>query len=233
MEDAEDLFLKFPQFLDGFNDFLDQAFPEQRRAVIEKEAQSIAAHQEACQRQSTSQLLRLPRELRDKIWDEVNIGNIIHVSSTTVSAPFNFQLHYCRAPRGLQSSACPPGIGDHADCVITGSGQPWILKGVCKQIQLELPDSVPGSEVTFFSNNAFQFANLPVAEEYLFGLTEAQRAAITHLRFALPCSLSPAPPDELVSPDCTAWQSIVNYFSNPWDRNCVCPLLSQLIHNSY
>jgi hypothetical protein len=125
------------------------------------------------------------------------------------------------ASKGLKSLACPPGLGDHIDCPTSGPSNYAIIQLVCKQIHKELD-----SAGTLFSHSALQFADLDVAYQYLFGLREDDRAAITHLRLSIPYSLTSALPgsnyDIYHGPEMADnWQAICNYFSSPWDRKTV------------
>lgn len=185
------------------------------------------AHRQACERQSDSRLLSLPREIRDKIWEEVVTGNVIHISTSSEihfkrgwsGRPKRPHWHYhsCMAPKELNSSACPPGSGDHINCPTAGPSNYAIIHLVCKQIHMELD-----SASAFFSRNALQFADLDVACKYLFGLREDDRAAITHLRLSIPYSLTRLEYGSYLRPGkVTEWQAICNYFSNIWDRKTV------------
>jgi hypothetical protein len=219
--DLENIFRHVAELVDGFEPFLLLAFPEQRKLVIEREAKRISDHQVACGNQANSLLLNLPRELRDKIWSEAMIGNVFHIfpaEDFKGSTGSKFKVYYCRVPDALNSSACEPGTGDHCNCSSKGPSQFSNLITVCKQIYLELPPLVD----SIFSKNAFQFGDVRVAESFLFGITEPQRAAITHLKIAMPSKFRH---DERESAQ-TAWESICNYFSNPWTRSCVSTLLS-------
>jgi hypothetical protein len=221
LAELENIFLHVPELVEGFEDFMSEAFPEQRKLVIEREAKRISDHQLACEKQAGSPLLNLPRELRDTIWTEAMTGNVFHITPAKKSKRSprgRFRVYYCSAPGGLSSSACPPGTGDHIKCSSKGPSQISNLKTVCKQVLLELP-STSGS---IFSGNAFQFSDVRVAENFLFGISEPERAAITHLRFALPSEPTHNDRTTVVS----AWESICNYFSNPWTRKCVCTFLS-------
>jgi hypothetical protein len=92
----------------------------------------------------------------------------------------------------------------------TGPSNHPNIRLICKQALLELPDA----ETTFFSENAIQFADLETADAFLFDLTEPQRSAIPHLRLAIPFNIATRGTFEL-------WQGILNYFSNPWERQTV------------
>jgi hypothetical protein len=187
----------------------------------------MVAHGQACERQSNSGLLALPREIRDKIWENVVTGNVIHVSTCSEihvkrrrsGRPKRTHWHYhsCMASKGLQSSACPPGSGDHINCPTSGPSNYAIIHLVCKQIHIELD-----SASTFFSRNALQFADLEVAYKYLFGLKENDRAAIAHLRLSIPYSVTGmGDPFNHRPGDIPEWHAICNYFSNPWNRRTV------------
>ncbi|EDN93875.1 predicted protein [Sclerotinia sclerotiorum 1980 UF-70] len=167
-------------------------------------------HIRACEVQSKSTLLRLPREIRDTIWKDVVSENIVHISRDANSSSYSF--HSCVAPNGLKSSACPSGKGDHTQCATTGPSDFPSYRLICKQINLELPDA----RGTLFSKSVFHFDDLVDAEEYLFGLKERDRAAITHLRLPIPYSLSTKHEDS--GPEFQAWEAIINYFSCPWVR---------------
>ena len=223
--DAKNLLQNTPELMKGYSQFLCECFPEQWQHMVDKETEQINAHRIACQTQRGSQLLELPRELRDKIWAEALIGNVHHVFPVKTGTPrgpqnncneFRFHLGRCSAPNAIHSSACPPGVGDHANCIASGSSQVSDMRRVCKQMNLELA-MIGGS---MFSRDVFQFADLQVAEQFLFGLTEPQRAAITHLKFAIPSPLITGCSDD--NSVYESWVSICNYFSNPWDRACVC-----------
>lgn len=195
----------------------------QQRVYIEMqkewEEKQRTKHIRACKGQTKSALLCLPREIRDKIWKDVVVDNIVHVSRDVDSERFSY--HSCLASKGLKSSACPSGEGDHAQCATTARWKTRNLPSyrlICKQISFELPDT----KSTFFSKNAFHFDNLEDAEEYLFALRENDRAAITHLRLPIPYSLSRQTWNS--GPEFRAWESIMNYFSCPWVRDTVCIL---------
>jgi hypothetical protein len=188
----------------------------------------MVAHRQACERQSDSRLLSLPREIRDKIWEDVVTGNVIHVSTCSEIRVIkrrrsgrpkrpHWNYHSCMASKGLESSACPPGSGDHIHCLTSGPSNFAIIHLVCKQIHMEL-----NSADTFFSHNALQFADLDVAYKYLFGLNEDDRAAITHLRLSIPYSLTSVEHEPCHRPgNVPEWHAICNYFSNPWNRRTV------------
>ncbi|TAQ91265.1 hypothetical protein B7494_g412 [Chlorociboria aeruginascens] len=159
--------------------------------------------------QSTSPLLNLPREIRDKIWDELMLGNVIHISRKPDSWDFLYQS--CLSPKGLNSLAGPPGGVDHVNCATSSTSDFSNVHLVCKQMYLELLDW----DDKLLSHNALHFGDLRVAEDFLFGLTELKRASITHLRLAVPYSLTRLESyHHLQGP----WKAINNYFSNPWDR---------------
>ncbi|TEY64470.1 hypothetical protein BOTCAL_0147g00110 [Botryotinia calthae] len=180
-------------------------------------AERQAAHIRACEAQSESALLHLPREIRDTIWKDVVQGNIVHISrvddtSSSTVTPSSYKYHSCVATKGLKSSACPSGEGDHALCARTSRSDFPSYRLVCKQMNLELPDA----RETFFAKNALHFDNLLDAEEFLFGLEECDRAAITHLRLPVPYSLAMKSYAEGI--EFSAWEAIMNYFSCPWAR---------------
>ncbi|TVY49481.1 hypothetical protein LOCC1_G000598 [Lachnellula occidentalis] len=205
------LFNHDPELLSGFQEFLLDTYPAQNAQVLAAQAERDEAHRKACERQSNSPLLTLPREIRDKIWDEVILGNVVHISPRRAGwlrrNSGKFCFHACRAEKGAGSSACPPGVGDHANCSTTGPSNYVDIRLACKQLLLELPDS----ETTFFSQTAFQFADLETADAFLFGLSEPQRSSITHLKLAVPYNLAG-------DKDYKLWTGIINYFSNPWER---------------
>lgn len=179
----------------------------------------VEAHRIACERQSGSPLMQLPRELRDKIWKEAGTGNIIHVIRNedwdTDGPGSKFSLNRCTSHSGLQSLVCPPGMGDHINCTSSKSDPYVDLRLVCRQMYLEMPDMKKG----FISQNALQFADLADAEDFLFRIPEEQRAAITHLRIPLPYDLVNYHDDESASRK--SWRAVTNYFSNCWDRKSV------------
>jgi hypothetical protein len=190
-------------------------------------AAEIETHRQACDRQSASRLLTLPREIRDKIWEEVVTGNIIHISTSSdihvkrgrsgrPKRP-KWQYYICVASKGLKSSVCQPGSGDHRDCPTSGPSNYAIIHLVCKQIHMELD-----SARTFFSHNALQFADLDIAYKYLFGLQEDDRASITHLRFLIRYTLMSVDYRSYHHPGMVReWYALCNYFSNIWDRKTV------------
>ncbi|KAF7926883.1 uncharacterized protein EAE98_006267 [Botrytis deweyae] len=191
---------------------------ETRRIIASAERQ--AAHVRACEAQSDSPLLRLPREIRDAIWNEVVRGNIVHISridgvdaSSSSSASTSFQYHSCVATTGLKSSACPAGEGDHALCARSRRSDFPSYRLVCRQMNLELPEA----RATFFAKNALHFDNVEDAEEFLFGLKECDRAAITHIRLPVSYWLAMKDHDE-GRREFRAWEAIMNYFSCPWAR---------------
>ena len=121
------LFNNDPFLMDGFTEFLLETYPEHHAQVPAAQAERNEAHRLACERQSKSPLLTLPREIRDKIWDEAIRGSIIHVQAKRDSAFDTFfsskrrktrqyRFYGCRAEKGLASLACPAGEGDHANC---------------------------------------------------------------------------------------------------------------------
>ncbi|KAF7936604.1 uncharacterized protein EAE97_007970 [Botrytis byssoidea] len=194
---------------------VEEAKKEALRKIASAERQ--AAHIRACEAQSKSTLLCLPREIRDAIWNDVVQGNIVHISridvedaSSSSSTPFKY--HSCVATTGLKSSACPAREGDHALCARTGRSDFPSYRLVCKQMNLELPEA----RAAFFANNALHFDNAEDAEEFIFGLKERDRAAITHLRFPVPYSLAMVDYNEGMN--FRAWEAIMNYFSCPWAR---------------
>lgn len=198
-------------------------------------AVEIETHRQACERQSSSRLLTLPREIRDKIWKEVVTGNVIHISTSSdihvkrwrSGRPKHphWQYYSCMSSQGLQSSVCPPGSGDHVNCPTSGPSTYAIIHLVCKQIHIELD-----SAGTFFSHNALQFADLEVANRYLFGLGEDDRASITHLRLLIPYSLMSMNHRPYYHPGkVPEWHAICNYFSNIWDRRTVRHVQSPVI----
>lgn len=135
-----------------------------------------------------------------------------------------YQYQACRSHNGNSSSACPAGMGDHIECLDSDPVEhprcPSINL-VCKQILLELPKS----NGSFFSENAFQFANLQTAESFLFGLTEPQRSSIQHLKLTVPLDLVYKYEYNYEEPELArSWTAIMNYFSFPWRRRCVCLL---------
>ncbi|KAB8301455.1 hypothetical protein EYC80_003319 [Monilinia laxa] len=173
-------------------------------------AKSRADHTRACEVQGNSALLRLPREIRDTTWKDVVSGSIVHVSRDLDSSSYSY--HSCIAPRGLMSSACHPGEGDHAPCATNGPSDFPSYRLICKQINLELPDP----RRTFFSKSAFHFDNLEDTRDYLFALKKSDRAAINHLRLPIPYSLPQQ--HRRSGPVFEAWEAIMNYFSCPWVR---------------
>jgi hypothetical protein len=209
--------------------------PETAKSLIAKLKQD-EDHRLACDAQSSSKLLSLPREVRDRIWEEVLNGNIIHITRvperpskrqktdriSIPKKPPKYTFHMCRSPLGLASSASPPGQHDHSTCSVTGKSDYPNLNLVCKQMYHELPDLT----TTFFSQDALQFADLDTADEFLFGIEEDQRASISHLRIAVPYALTYmhttySSLDEKFSDVHKAWRGICNYFSNQWDRETV------------
>lgn len=206
---------------------VEEAKKEALRKIASVERQ--AAHIRACEAQSKSALLRLPREIRDTIWNDVVQGNIVHISrigvedassSSSSSSSSSFKYHSCVATEGLKSSACPAGEGDHALCARTSPSDFPSYRWVCKQMNLELPEA----RATFFAKNALHFDNAEDAEEFIFGLKERDRAAITHVRF--PVSYTLAMKDLILDMEFKAWEAIMNYFSCPWARATVCDFFS-------
>ncbi|KAF7884074.1 uncharacterized protein EAF01_011497 [Botrytis porri] len=198
-----------------------------RKIVEEEEKEALriiasakrqAAHIRAYKTQRKSTLLRLPREIRDTIWKDVVQGNIVHISrvedeNASSSSSISFKYHSCVATTGLKSSACPAGEGDHALCARTSRSDFPSHRLVCKQMNLELPEA----RATFFAKNALHFDNLEDAQEFVFGLKERDRAAITHIRLPVPYSLAMKDCDEGM--EFRAWEAIMNYFSCPWVRS--------------
>ncbi|KAF5874141.1 putative sin3 component histone deacetylase complex protein [Botrytis fragariae] len=181
-------------------------------------AERQAAHIRACEAQSKSTLLRLPREIRDAIWKDVAQGNIVHISRIDVedassSSSTSFKYHSCVAITGLKSSACPAGEGDHALCARTSRSDFPSYRLVCKQMNLELPEA----RTTFFAENALHFDNVEDAEMFIFALKERDRSTITHVRLPVPYSL--AMNDYSDGMEFRAWEAIMNYFSCPWVRS--------------
>ncbi|TGO36761.1 hypothetical protein BHYA_0115g00100 [Botrytis hyacinthi] len=193
---------------------VEEAKKEELRKIASAEGQ--AAHIRACEAQSKSTLLRLPREIRDTIWNDVMQGNIVHISRIDFEdaspSSSSFKYHSCVATTGLKSSACPAGKGDHALCARTSRSDFPSYRLVCKQMNLELPEA----RETFFAKNALHFDNVEDAEEFIFGLKERDRAAITHVRLPVPYSLAMKDYNEDI--DFRAWEAIMNYFSCPWAR---------------
>ncbi|PQE28995.1 hypothetical protein CJF30_00004010 [Rutstroemia sp. NJR-2017a BBW] len=209
----EDLFSGHYDLLDNFYALLPgfkadvESHRKQTRRLQKREA--LLGN---CRIQTESPLLRLPREIRDNIWSEVVSGNIAHVHKDPASREFRY--HQCVAANGFNSSVCPPGTGDHAECSVTGPSSFAGFRRICKQITLELPDL----QDAFFSGNALQFSDLEDAEQYLFALEEPDRAAIAHLRLPVPRQVWAAEGAEAELPTFKAWEHINNYFSCPWDR---------------
>ncbi|RDW79741.1 hypothetical protein BP6252_04379 [Coleophoma cylindrospora] len=183
-----------------------------------------ARHKLALEQQTQSKLMTLPREIRDRIWWQVVTGNVLHVAPRKESAPARsrqarkrqktlpaFNLYMCAASKGLQSSACSPGVADHSDCVVEGGSTFPNYQAICKAVRHELPPAK-----LFYSHNAFQFAELLTAEQFLFGLAEQDRAAITHLRLDVPFQIGDW---NCSAAEQHAWTAICNYYSVPWDRS--------------
>ncbi|KAF7957030.1 hypothetical protein EAE96_004351 [Botrytis aclada] len=236
----EDLEATVRRLLEGHDDLIQEyqrvrilfderkAFERARKHVGEEEkearrniasAERQAAHVRACEAQSNSTLLRLPREIRDAIWIDVVQGNIVHISrmgvgdaSSLSSSLKSYKYHSCVATTGLKSSACPAGEGDHALCARDRRSDFPSYRLVCKQMNLELPEG----RATFFAKNALHFDNVEEAEDFIFGLRESDRAAITHVRLPVPYSLAINDHGEVMK--FRAWEAIMNYFSCPWDR---------------
>jgi hypothetical protein len=217
--------------------------PSEHAKALAVKARQEEEHRQACDLQSNSKLLTLPREIRDRIWEEAAAGNIIHVarasdqpakrkrithrSSRTPKRKHKYTFHTCVSPLGLKSTASAPGHGDHSECTSTGPSDYPSINLVCKQMYHELSNLTS----TIFSKDALQFSDLETADEYLFELEEDQRASIGHLRIAIPYALTSAG----VLQDWTqhwrfsnhqpnlwnSWKAICNYFSNPWDRETV------------
>jgi hypothetical protein len=186
-----------------------------------------AAEKSACEIQSASTLLTLPRELRDKIWDFVSTDNIIHISQGIETQAkrrgrnvrrkkYNFYM--CSSPYGYASTACPPGMGDHTYCSTSGGSNYGDWRLACRQMYLEIP-YIKGD---FLVKNALQFADLETADAFLFNLKEVNRASITHLRISVPYSLTTTGNIDRYESATSPWVAICNYFSNPWDRKTVC-----------
>ncbi|KUJ10242.1 uncharacterized protein LY89DRAFT_254763 [Mollisia scopiformis] len=220
-QEIDALFVDDPHLLETLDQFLVEKFPKQIAKAEEARIEQEETHRIACEIQSESRLLTLPREIRDKIWEEAVIGQVIHISHTEAHSPkrrrpgrpkrAKFLYHACKA--GLHSSACPPGQGDHINCSTDGPSDFHGISLVCRQVYLELPASD-----SMLSNNALQFSDLNTADRFLFGLDEDIRASVTHLKLAVPYSLTgriyPLYGVAMADP----WQSICNYYSNPWDR---------------
>ncbi|KAE9363454.1 hypothetical protein N431DRAFT_389336 [Stipitochalara longipes BDJ] len=224
LQTVRGLFCRDIDLLQGFEQFIMHSYPEATAKAKAISAVGIETHRQACEGQSDSRLLTLPREIRDKIWKEVVTGNVIHISTSSdihvkrgrsgrPKRP-HWQYYSCMASKGLRSSVCPPGSGDHLNCPTSGPSNYAIIHLVCKQIHMELD-----SAGTFFSHNALQFADLAVAYKYLFGLREDDRASITHLRLLIPYSLMSMDHRSYHHPGkVSEWHAICNYFSNIWDR---------------
>lgn len=195
--------------------------------VEKAKAKQDALEQAAFEAQSASPLLRLPREIRDKIWGLVTTNNIIHVSQSIEEQPkrrranvrrHGYHFHMCTSPKGYSSIACPPGVGDHAQCSTSGDANYGNWRAACKQMLFEMPNVQRDA----LAKNALQFADLDIAAAFLFGLKEENRERITHLRLAVPYSTMNLKKPS--SDECSAmcpWYAICNYFSNPWDRKTV------------
>ncbi|KAN0104451.1 hypothetical protein V8E51_010196 [Hyaloscypha variabilis] len=221
---VKDLFVRDINLFQGFEQYVSYSYPEATAKASAISAAEIETHRQACDRQSASRLLTLPREIRDKIWEEVVTGNIIHISTSSdihvkrgrsgrPKRP-KWQYYICVASKGLKSSVCQPGSGDHRDCPTSGPSNYAIIHLICKQIHMELD-----SARTFFSHNALQFADLDIAYKYLFGLQEDDRASITHLRFLIRYTLMSVDYRSYHHPGMVReWYALCNYFSNIWDR---------------
>ena len=115
------LFNHDPELLSGFQEFMLETYSAQNAKVLAAQAKRDEAHRLACEQQSSSSLLTLPREIRDKIWDELTQGNVIHVSPKLENSIWGslsgamrnmkrqktsaFCFHACRAEKGVGSSA--------------------------------------------------------------------------------------------------------------------------------
>lgn len=133
----------------------------------------------------------------------------------------NVYVGVAQAYQILSSLLCiPKGPPKHSMCGWYGRSRKllhrWTKKShsislVYKQIYTELPKSS-----FIMSQNALQFSNLVTAEEYLFGLDENIRASITHLRLAVPYSLTtPQYLPYYRDGNIDEWRGIFNYSSNP------------------
>lgn len=214
---AEKLFQRHAEAKDGVAQFLHTLLPQ--RYADEAAANKIkqAEYHAACAMQSHSPLLKLPRELRDNIWREVLHEDVIHVTRGLVEGDSleRYIYYTCVCDDKLNSLACGLGEGEHLACAMQDSTTYLDIRLVCKQILTELPDV----DRAIFGQCAFHFSTLDVAEGWLFGLEEHQRAAITRLRFALGHRMANAT-------EGTSWANICNYFSIPWDRKTVCFVIS-------
>ena len=193
-------------------------------------AESERQHKAACELQLASPLLTLPRELRDKIWEECLNGNIIHVapSGERKGEKEEWGYHLCRSEKGLESSACPAGMGDHGMCETGGENTFVNLRRVCRQMFLEMRGWEDGMDGGFWRENAVQFSSLRDAGRWLFGIHEERRRRLGRVRIALPAGGrwgGDAEGDEDEMQDGEGrigkWEAICNYFSNPWDRTSV------------
>ncbi|KAH8804838.1 hypothetical protein F5884DRAFT_884584 [Xylogone sp. PMI_703] len=188
------------------------------------------AYQLACEKQSRARcrLLRLPLEIREKIWAETLVGGVVHVcrkdrslSSDTdpdyVARPSEFSHTYCRCASPLGSSSAPAGKSDHVNCRPSSSSSFASIRLVCKQIYMELPrDDVND---LLYARNALQFDDVQSAFDYLFSIRENRRCAVTHLRFSLPRSFMtdvvlPQEDQEVIE----KLGGVFNYYGLPWDR---------------
>lgn len=126
----------------------------ERWNIANANAQRREKHIRIYQTQEKSALLRLPREIRDTIWEDVVSASIVHVSKDIESTSFSH--HLCVAPGELKSSACPAGKGDHADCPTTGPSDFRLYRLICRQNNHELPVA----KDDFFPRHALHFDDM-------------------------------------------------------------------------
>lgn len=161
----------------------------------------------------------------------VAVNNVIHISKSdghplkrrrelTWERQHRWNIDLCVSDKGLDSIASPPEVSDHAKCTTGGEGQYGSWMAACKQMSLEMS----GMSRDMLSKNALQFADLDTADLFLFGLSEENRASITHLRLAVPHSIIHNRKELVHDGYDGPWNSICNYFSNPWGHKSVISL---------
>ncbi|KAF2121366.1 hypothetical protein BDV96DRAFT_682612 [Lophiotrema nucula] len=153
---------------------------------------------------SQSPLLRLPRELRDQIYDLVFVGEHVHVT-------------YDQNKRRLSSVSLPHSlnpfrVGSYDELEKSDFPRSTTLSPVCRQLHLE-------TELLPYQSNVWSFATYTALNQFL---ADRQRLPLTHLKSLQTLFLKWRPAD--------CWYkglrsvTTMYYFGNYYDyRGCIYP----------
>lgn len=148
LEERDDLIQAYHQLQRMVEEQSIRRRENKKQNIAKANAQRRKEHIRTHQTQEKSALLRLPREIRDTIWEDVVSASIVHISKDIEFTSYSYHLYV--APKELKSSAYPAGKGDHADCPTTGPSDFRLYRLICKQINHELPVT----KDDFFSRHA-------------------------------------------------------------------------------